>query len=165
MYQKMQDGEDDFTNYNLNFRFLYFFDADDKGISTRVKEINEELKLNDKLSHSEIKEIDSCEWGCYIFHKDKDSGDLEDIILDLMKPNNETIFNNSSSFLTNNPLDEKRCRRFKEKKSIISIAGQLQFSGVNNSVIISKSDYITCTDISDNEQCQEIIKLFQSKNE
>ncbi|MBL0687404.1 MAG: hypothetical protein JJV94_06240 [Sulfurospirillum sp.] len=164
MYQKMQDGEDDFTNYNLNFRFLYFFDADDKGISTRMDEINEELELNDKLSHSEIKEIDSYEWGCYIFHKDKDSGDLEDIILDLMKPNNETIFENSLSFLDKN-IQKKYKDKVKIKKSIISVAGQLQFSGVNNSVIISKSDYITCIDISNNKQCREIIKLFQSKNE
>jgi hypothetical protein len=175
MYQKMQSEEDDFTNFNLNFRFLYFFDADDKGIETRVDEINSELNLSDKLKHNKVNTIGTYEWGCYVFHKDEDNGDLEDILLDLMKPSNESIFTNSLSFLTTNALTDDRQKeficndkeekykdrvKFKEKKSIISIAGQLQFSSMNNSVIIAKSDYIKKSDISSNRHCIDISKLF-----
>ncbi|WP_171899529.1 hypothetical protein [Candidatus Marithrix sp. Canyon 246] len=32
--------------------------------------------------------------------------------------------------------------QFKKQKSVISIAGQLQFSGSSNAVIIANSDYI-----------------------
>ena len=157
-YQNIQSKEDDFTNeLNLNFRFIYFFDADSKGITRREDEINSELDLSNKLKHNKINTIDSYEWGCYVFHKDKDSGDLEDILLDLMRPNNESIFTDSIAFLEKNKLNENRQKeficnatdekykeriKFKEKKSIISIAGQLQFSGMNNSVIIANSDYI-----------------------
>jgi|SaaInlStandDraft_4_1057021.scaffolds.fasta_scaffold01244_7 hypothetical protein len=176
MYQNIQSDDDDFTNFNLNFRFLYFFDADDKGIQTRVNEINSELNLSDNLEHNKINTIDLAEWGCYVFHKDEDSGDLEDILLDLMKPNNEDIFINSQSYLTTNNLSEDRQKeficndieekyddriKFKEKKSLISIAGQLQFSSMNNSVIIAKSDYIKKSDISTNSHCVDISKLFE----
>jgi len=177
MYQNIQSEDDDFTNeFNLNFRFLYFFDADDKGIETRVDEINSELNLSDKLEHNKVNVIGADEWGCYVFHKDENSGDLEDILLDLMKPSNESIFTNSLSFLTTNALTGNRQKeficndteekykdrvKFKEKKSIISIAGQLQFSSMNNSVIIAKSDYIKKSDISSNTHCINIIKLFQ----
>lgn len=176
MYQNIQSEEDDFTNFNLDFRFLYFFDADDKGIQTRVNEINSELDLITKLEHNKVNTIGTDEWGCYVFHKDENSGDLEDILLDLMKPNNESIFTNSLSFLTMNALTEDRQKeficndieeeykdrvKFKEKKSIISIAGQLQFSSMNNSVIIAKSDYIQKSDISSNSHCIDISKLFK----
>jgi hypothetical protein len=172
MYQNIQSDDDDFTNFNLNFRFLYFFDADEKGISTRVDEINSELNLSDKLEHNKINTIGADEWGCYIFHKDENSGDLEDILLDLMRTNNENIFTNSVSFLEDNKLDEDRQKeficndieekykdrvKFKEKKSIISIAGQLQFSSMNNSVIIANSDYIKKSDIFSNSHCVDII--------
>lgn len=175
MYQNMQSDEDDFTGFDLNFRFLYFFDADDKGISVRVQDINDELRLSNKLEHKSIKNIDGYEWGCYVFHKDKNSGDLEDILLDLMKPDNESVFDNSEIFLNENTLlidrqkeficnnvEEKYKSKieFKEKKSIISIAGQLQFSGMNNSVIIAKSDYIKKSDISSNSHCVDISALF-----
>ncbi len=175
MYINLQDDDDFSKEYNLNFRFMYFFDADDKGITTRVDELNNELGLSDKLEHNKINIIDLYEWGCYVFHKDVDGGDLEDILLDLMRPNNESIFANSVSFLTTNNLDENRQKeficndteekykdrvKFKEKKSIISIAGQLQFSSMNNSVIIAKSDYIKKSDISSNSHCIDISKLF-----
>lgn len=91
-----------------------------------------------------------------------------------MKPSNDSYFDNSKAFIDNNSIDDERqkefrchnetyksANKFKEKKSIISIAGQLQFSGMNNSVIIANSDYIKKVDIDANVHCQNIIKLFQ----
>ena len=177
MYRNIQSEEDYFTNeFNLNFRFLYFFDADDKGITKREDEINNELELSNNLKHNEVNTIYLYEWGCYIFHKD--IGDLEDILLELMKSDNENTFTNSRTFLKDNKLDKSRQKeficndtkeryktgiKFKEKKSIISVAGQLQFSGMNNSVIIAQSDYIRKSDIEDNTHCKDIIRLFSKK--
>jgi hypothetical protein len=161
----------------LNFRFLYFFDADDKGITIRVDEINNKLDLSAKLEHNKINTIDLYEWGCYIFHKDENSGDLEDILLDLMKSNNENIFINSEKFIEQNILESTNQKRyicnnneekfssaiqFKKEKSIIFIAGQLQFSGSSNAVIIANSDYIKKSDISTNSHCINISKLFKN---
>ncbi len=173
MYQNMQSEDDDFTNFNLDFRFLYFFDADDEGIATRIEGLNTALDLSDTVEHSKIKVIDKYEWGCYVFHKDENSGDLEDILLDLMRLNNESIFANSASFLASNQLHKNRQKefsvfdetykdkvKFQKKKSIISVAGQLQFSSMSNSVIIARSDYIKKSDIKSNKHCQDISKLF-----
>jgi len=40
------------------------------------------------------------------------------------------------------------------------VAGQLQFSGSSNSVIIANSDYIKKADILNNAHCQNIMQLF-----
>jgi len=172
MYQKLLSEEDDFSPSNFNFKFLYFFDADDSPKENRIDNLNTELVLT--LEHLTILEHEGYKWGCYIFHKDNKGGCLEDILLDLMKPTNETIFNNAEKFISNNILTEnnRQCeykptdgtyktqQKFKNKKSIISVAGQLQFSGMANAVIIGKSDYITKADIENSSVCQDIMKLF-----
>lgn len=178
MYRNLvgNDDEDQFTSgYNMDFTFIYFFDADDKGIDSRLDELNNELKLSSTIKHSELLETDGFKWGCYVFHKDSNSGDLEDILLELMEKGNESIFKNSIKHLNNTIICPSRQKefvctadaedytgsvKFKMKKSLISMAGQLQFSGVNNSVIISKSDYIKKSDLESNEHCLNIKELF-----
>ena len=90
-------------------------------------------------------------------------------------PRNQNIFKNSQDFIAANLLSEERQRKFvctnkeekvkgsiqfKEEKSVISIAGQLQFSGSTNAVIIANSDYIKKDDIENNQVCNNIIKMF-----
>lgn len=170
--------QDEFTSTaDISFRFIYFFDADDVGINLRVNELNSELDLSKDVEHNKISRIDGHEWGCYIFHKEENSGDLEDILIDLMTKDNESIFSSCKNYLDSNIIPEDRrkeyiCTResesykaqnkFKEKKSLISVAGQLQFSGMNNAVIISKSDYIKRSDLEENIHCLNIKCLFSA---
>jgi hypothetical protein len=166
-------------NYKkLDYRFLFFLDSDNKGIAIRINEINSELNLSTKLEHNKINTIDLYEWGCYIFYNEINPnkyGKLEDMLLDLMKLNNENIFTNSEKFIEQNILENARQKRYicnnneekfsgaiqyKKEKSIISIAGQLQFSGSSNAVIIANSDYIKKSDILNNIHCINILKLF-----
>jgi len=162
----------------LNYRFLYFLDADKEGVENRLNNLKESLDL-DELNHYEITNKNDDEFGCYIFYDDLDPntyGKLEDVLLNIMKPNNKDIFEKSESFISNNTLATDRQRKFicknleekyqgnpqfKEQKSVISIAGQLQFSGSSNAVIIANSDYIKKDDILNNSHCQNIIKLFE----
>lgn len=162
----------------LSYRFLYFLDADDEGADTRIEQLKEKLSIDD-FKQYEIFSKSDYELGCAIFYKSDDvnsKGKLEDILLELMHPSNETIFDESKNFITQYKLSVERQRKFicsnneekhegrvnfKEDKSIISIAGQLQFSGSNNTVVIANSDYIKKSDIAANVHCQNIIKLFQ----
>ena len=164
---------------SLNYRFLYFLDADNEGINTRLQEVSDLLSLEKKLEHYTITEKEDYEVTCCVFHDalhHNTYGKLENILLELMTPSNEDIFSKSSSFIDKQQLDDNRRRKFictqnkeepqgsiqfKKEKSIISVAGQLQFSGSSNSVIIANSDYITKDDILNNIHCQNIIKLFQ----
>jgi hypothetical protein len=174
MYKNIQTKEDDFSSFNLNFKFLYFFDADTSNVQDRIDILNKELELSKCIEHNIILNVDSYKWGCYVFHKGTVGGYLEDVLLDLMKPTNETIFKNAEDFISSNtltpvirqseykPFDddyEKTCK-FKDKKSIISVAGQLQFSGMANAVIIAKSDFIKKDDILNSSICNDIIKMF-----
>ena len=162
----------------INYRFLYFLDADDIGVEKRLSEVKNLLEL-DSIEHHQIKSKGIFEVGCYIFHDKNNSsknGKLEDLLLALMQPNNNTIFNQSINFINDNVLDSSRQKKyicgykaegkydgsvqFKKEKSIISIAGQLQFSGSSNSVIIANSDYIRTEDIKANDCCNNIMMLF-----
>jgi len=174
MYKNLQAEEDDFSSFDLSFKFLYFFDADTSIVQDRLDELNKELALTKEIEHNIILNVDSYHWGCYVFHKGSIGGYLEDVLLDLMKPTNETIFENTEAFISANILtpiqrqsEYKPFRdsynntcKFKDKKSIISVAGQLQFSGMANAVIIGKSDYITKSDIENSSVCNDIMKMF-----
>ncbi len=160
----------------LSYRFLYFLDADNEGVVCRVNELKKILDFNE-LEHHKIHSKDNYELGCYIFHdslnKNKE-GKLEDVLLSLMQPDNEEIFQKSSEYVSSSQLEDQRRKefncneeqyrgsiQFKEQKSIISVAGQLQFSGSNNTVIIAKSDYIKKSDMKNNPVCQDILELFK----
>lgn len=166
-------------NYEfISYRFLFFLDSDDIGVEKRLDELKKLMTL-EEFENNTIYTKDTYEVGAYIFHDDKDPhkyGKLEDILLEVMKDSNENIFEKSKNYIEENILTTDRQRRFicnsekeepigriefKKLKSIISSAGQLQFSGSSNTVIIANSDYIKKADIDANVHCQNIIKLFQ----
>jgi hypothetical protein len=162
----------------LNYRFLYFVDSDDKGVQTRLDTLRDLTNIDCLESHK-LAEKDSYEVGCYIFHDtnhEDHHGQLEHIILTLMRAENEAIFQNGHDYIIKHGLDEARCKKFicndvgenykgstqfKEDKSIISIAGQLQFSGASNAVVIANSDYITKAQLLNNPECINVAGLFE----
>ncbi|WP_339724786.1 hypothetical protein [uncultured Paraglaciecola sp.] len=163
----------------LNYRFLYFLDSDEQGVDARLENLKASLELPN-LNNNEIQIKSDYEIGCYIFHDEEHAdkhGQLEDILSKLMKSNNEDIFTGGSNFLEDNNLATERQKKytcnsenesyggnvqFKELKSLISVAGQLQFSGSSNAVIIANSDYIKKDDILTNPHCINITTLFEA---
>jgi len=165
----------------------YFFDADKKGVEKRYKEITEEINsLFEKHTieltiKNPIAEINNVKLGAYIFaDPENDSGKLEDILLPLMRIENETIFDNAKNYIDDNRNKERHQKlkihimegvigekrdskrmKFDLKKSIIGIAGQLQNSGASNIPVIRDCDYLTLDKIKSNKQCQNIIKFFE----
>jgi hypothetical protein len=163
----------------LNYRFLYFLDSDDQGIDARLATLKEELNI-DSLNSHEIIMKDDYEVGCYIFHDNEHTekhGKLENIILKLMSTDNQSVFEDGTRFIDNNCLDDDRCKKFicnelnenyvgspqfKKMKSMISVAGQLQFSGSSNSVIIANSDFIKKEHLIQDLHCRNILTLFNT---
>ena len=74
--------------------FIYFFDADHKGVAQRVKEVEQEVKEifnidSVKISHAgKTQVLKGYNVGCYIFAKDDGYGKLEDIMIPLMRKKN-----------------------------------------------------------------------------
>lgn len=173
---KTVKGEDDFTSeYRFNYRFVYLFDADNIGIERRVQDINLELGFEEIIQNGKVISNKGHEWGCYIFHNTELKGDLEDLLLDLIGSRERVIVDASSNFINENCLPQDRtCEyictptnqnhkttsKFKIKKSKISIAGQLQFSGMSNAVFISNTDYLAYDDLTNNVHCVAISGLF-----
>ncbi len=176
MYKNIK-GEDDFTaGFSFDFRFLFLFDSDDHGVDTRIQELNTELQFNNIIENGKLVEHESYEWGAYIFHStDNGKGDLEDIIIDIVSTTEPSILGQSRTFLDNNTLPSERTKEFvctntetsykpsikyKHKKSLLSVAGQLQFSGMSNAVFIANSDFLTLNELTNNEHCSRIANLF-----
>ncbi len=169
---------------------LYLFDADSDGISYRVKQINDELKevfqevTQDVISrNNSYSTILNIKIGVSIFTgPDNNNGTLEDVLIPLMREDNEPIFKNAETFLTENfddsrlfpikmkldrgELIESRSTKAKDKlkfdknKSLIGTVGQLQKSGMSNAVCIGQCDFISLKKIQKDSKCQEIIEFI-----
>lgn len=170
-------GDDDFSkDFNYEFRFLFFFDADDHGVQRRLSEMTSELEMQMDLSNGSVMAYGKHEVGCYIYHEnDRDIGVLEDILLEHFSRKDNDLLEHVSDFLHNHLLEEERTKelhvvdgvekrkgssKYSEKKSKVNLFGQLQFSGMNNSVIISKSDFLRMEDIESCPQCTIIKNMF-----
>lgn len=165
-YQDLINSEHENENYEISLAL--FFDADKEGSEYRLKttqdyfrELLPELDtitLNKNIvTTSSYNKI-----GVNIFADDNGTGNLESILIPLMSEGNESIFDNAANYFDTN-FDEKRAKRnnAKKEKSMIGIAGNLQYSGVANNSVIKQSDYITKEKIDKNEQCQKIIEFFK----
>lgn len=145
---------------------VYFFDADKKGIESRIAQVNLEISEITKdvafENNAETIEINGLRLGCYIFSREAENiGKLEDMVLPLMKQGNEKIFGNAKAYLDEN-YDNNRAKDFEIQKATIGVAGQLQKSGSTNTVIIAQSDFLTNEKILADAKCQEIISFFKS---
>ncbi len=167
----------------IDISVLYFFDADDKGVNYRLKEVKDELNeifeienLSNTLLNNELLEIGDMVFGAHIFARpETDEGMLEDILLPLMAQDNDDIFLAARQFLSIHPktnlfsdkltydgaiLKKVNKQKYAEKKSLIGTVGQLQKSGKSNTVCIRDSDYLNDTKINENPSCIEILEFI-----
>lgn len=182
-----KEGEISIMPSDTRLSIIYFFDADDKGLTNRLSRLNQEVKevTGEAIftAHNQSIVSNGVKLGCFIFTGgDNNTGKLEDILVPLMKEDNEAIFENAQQYLDENhdssrifPLKlsidgsgsviEKRSQKskhtdFDTSKSLIGIAGQLQRSGKQNTVYIGESDYLTLKKIQSNPKCLEIIHFL-----
>ncbi|NOQ35626.1 MAG: hypothetical protein GQ569_06990 [Methylococcaceae bacterium] len=163
LYQKLPLlDEDGFPHdNNLNYRFLIFQDADEKGIKERCTHLSNELEC--VINQAELTLKNNHEIGGYIFHNSQSKkGTLEDLLLELINLNElaEQELIMCEEYLKTHQVSENRKQKFNFNKSLISILGQLQISGVSNAVIIEKIDSLQDDKLKDNLECQKIMKLF-----
>ncbi len=150
-----------------NLGIVYFLDSDDKGILTRISELNDEiyevLNIKPFTNHKEIFNHFGLKLGAFIFTgTDNQKGKLEDLLMPLMKENNEKIFDDANNYLTCHFDDKRKAQKYDNDKSIIGVVGQLQVSGASNTVCVKKSDYITEAKIKTNDKCVEIFDYVNS---
>jgi hypothetical protein len=186
---KEEGGFDEALSKGGRLSMLFFLDADDKGISTRIIELNNEIHKNFNVkpfeNHKTTVDFNGIKLGAFVFTGlDNNTGKLEDILMPLMEKDNEKIFGNAEIYLNEHFDDarlfpmklredeegiiyEERSERQKDKlkydelKSRIGIVGQLQKSGSNNVVCIGQTDYLTLEKIHTNAKCQEIIDFVE----
>ena len=176
------------TGATAECSILYFFDADQRGTETRLREIRRELSgiLRQEVSLSgrppRYRHANSITYAAHIFAEaGEPTGKLEDILLPLMRQDNEEIFRHAEDYvrlhdperlprlkirLENGQLTEKRDKKEKGEyhrdKSIIGVAAQLQNSGSTNAVCIKHSDYLNRNKIVSDPSCQEIWRTFEA---
>jgi len=163
------------------FEFYLFYDADDLGVEGRIHWMKSRFEEKYGIPAGVIgqgKRFHTPDFamGAYVFYDPADTekkGTLEDQLLTLMRKDNSGLLDRAEEFLKENALEPERTKeydvgqdnyaggkKYKPKKSRISIAGQLQFSGMNNSVIILKSDYIKKDTILQDNECRRIAGMI-----
>lgn len=167
---------------NTTISVLYCLDADDKGYEQRAKEVLEECQdvfkkatFDPEPDFRQFPELEDIKIGLYVFKEgETDRGNLEDVIIPLMREDNDDIFDAAEHFLK----IHKSCNLFKEKltydesskillkvnnvryshkKSLVGTVGQLQKSGMTNTVCIAQTDYLNEAKILNNKVCKEIM--------
>ncbi|MFI5140452.1 MAG: hypothetical protein ACHQIM_21715, partial [Sphingobacteriales bacterium] len=156
-------------------------------INDEIKEVLTELSNDPFSANGDSCMVSKLKIGAFIFTDiDKNTGKLEDILLPLMKHQNETNFEAAGTYLSKHHEDsrlfplklsvdaetsvvtESRSskkgdkEKYDEKKSLLGVVGQLQRSGKSNVVCISDSDYLTLSKIQSSVKCQEIITFFDN---
>lgn len=171
-----------------NYGLILLFDADENGVNSRIEEAKEELSkyfpiANNITDNGDIvakDKDDNIKIGVYIFaNPATGTGTLENILLPIMKKDNELMFDDAEVFLKKH-YDESRLKQLVFKmhpqdgviekrdnknkyypiKSIMGVVGQLQNSGSSNTVCIEKADYITLEKIKNSHICQHILNMF-----
>lgn len=149
-----------------------FYDADEKGVQARVKEfigkfqdiipeITDFEKIIPPDTYTTTTQDNYQQIGLHIFANEEGKGNLEDILLPLMREGNEAIFDNAKKFLEEN--QQKSRSQGKLNKAIIGVAGNLVNEGKSNEVIIKdkESSYITEEKLLNNPKTADIIGFFK----
>ncbi len=145
---------------------VFFFDADQHGTADRLNYINNELLpitgIRPFTGNGQIVNASGLRLGCYIFTgPDNNTGNLEEILLPILRDGNDQIFDEAEVYLQRNySVYRGNTRDYSQTKSLIGIAGQLQKSGSTNTVIIGQTDYLTSAKIAGHVKCTEIIDFF-----
>lgn len=159
------------TPINLGFElhFIFEFDADMGGRDKRVEKLNSEIRelLPDfpGVGHREYCNYGNITLGAYIFSApESDKGKLEDIMLPMMREDNEDVFDDIEQVVGKREsysLYQKHKKKmdddkWEKDKAMIGMAGQLNKYGNGNAVIIEQSCLITNEQIAVNKSCREI---------
>jgi hypothetical protein len=177
--------EDGFSTKQIEYSFLFFYDADEDA-NKQIKKSNsylKELKIDGELEHNQYIKNENINYGCFIFSENGESGALENIMFGLIETEeNQILLNDAKKYFehsrnnrykkkrsinySDNPCEEiskkKKQAKLYEKKSILGIMGQLQNSGSSNVVTIEHSDYIKLEKDNIPNSIQEIIEFFHN---
>lgn len=169
---------------DLSISILYLLDAETQGLAYRLNAIANEIKAamekpeeTLEFTNGSYSKVDDIDFGVYVFtEQGKETGRLEDILLPLMKQNNDAIFDDVDVFLTKvnayelfkgktNHADVKLIskvdeQKFNYEKSLISAAGQLQTSGKSNVQVIREGSYLTNEKILQDDNCKAIAEFI-----
>lgn len=170
---------------DTSINFLYFLDADLKGVGPRLEEVNEEivraLAPAEMIRLTENKTVvvfGNVSVGAFIFTEaGQDKGKLEDLLIPLMKKDNDDIFDHANTFLSihestqlfrgkityndDHSIHKVNNEKYDPKKSIIGTICQLQKSGKSNTVCISDADYLTNEKLTTSDSCLDIVTFVR----
>lgn len=169
---------------DLSISILYLLDAETQGLGYRLNAIANEIKVamekpeeTLEFTNGSYSKVDDIDFGVYVFTEPgKETGRLEDILLPLMKQNNDDIFEDASAFLSKvndydlfkgktNNVDLKLITKvdgedFNYEKSLVGTVGQLQTSGKSNVQVIREGSYLTKEKILQDDNCKAIAEFI-----
>lgn len=176
-------GNDDFEASRIpkmDVALAFVYDIDDKSAKERVEyvkstfidEIDEIQYLKNDNSIIDSKHFKGL--GCYFLGDEEGiKGNLEDLILPLMKIGKEDLFKNAEKFLncegefirykktdTSSKDDYKTASDL--DKSLIGSVGQIEISGLSNADIIKHTNLLNKDKFRNSNQCKSILTFIKS---
>lgn len=153
----------------FELHIVYEFDADQVGREQRIIQVNNEIReiVPDfpGIAHGEYSIYNHIKWGAFIFTApEEDKGKLEDMILPLMRIDNEDLFEDIEQVsnkrqdynLYHLHMEKMNKDKWDKAKALIGMAGQLNKCGSANAAIIEQSCLVTDDQIKANKSCMDI---------
>jgi len=149
-------------------RIAFVYDADEKSVDERLKEVKEEIKgllsgVSVSIGQGQWSSVGSIAWGAYIFAGSNRQGRLEDLVLPAMKDTCPEAFGAAEQYLDRRDsygLPSEMGKGYDRGKSLISIIGQLEKSGCANAAIIEQSHFIDNDKLMAYSTIKEIIRFL-----
>ena len=143
-----QEDEDSYERELLGETFIsliFLLDADNKSVNEKIEYLKEHFRgLIPQIEYlsDQRMEIDTPEFKlvslCILCDPQSNSGNLEDIILEMLKPEGNDLIEYATTFLKHFQFQRKsEAKQLSDfKKSIVGIVGQVEVSGLDNANII-----------------------------
>ncbi|MFK7979078.1 MAG: DUF3226 domain-containing protein [Saprospiraceae bacterium] len=172
---------DDFaiSHLKMDVALAFVYDIDDKSSSKRVEYIKETFSdtieeiqyLREDKSIIDSKHFKGVGY-YFLCDEQSDKGNLEDLILPLMKKGKEDLFENAEKFLNSEgefvryrnttPLSKDDSKTASDlNKSLIGSVGQIEISGLNNADIIKHTKLLDKDKFKSSKQCLVILKFIK----
>lgn len=160
------EGGEDTGISSAAFAFLY--DADEEGITSKLAKWAQNYKepfpsavIPNELGWQVLEDPQKTEVGVYILRgHGQTTGELEDIVLPLMKSHNEPLYEEALGFVDKHWPPEKGAK--KKRKAAITAAGQMHSPSYSMAVVLRDTPHLQDDALKIDPVCQDIVRFFKN---
>jgi hypothetical protein len=147
--------------------FAFLYDADEDGEQVKLEKWHQNystqfpgIAIPSESAWQRPKDSENLEVGIYILRgAEQVTGELEDIVLPLMKRHDEPLYEEAAAFVEKHWVPESATK--KKRKATITVAGQIHHPSYSMAVILRDTQHLKNNALNADPSCQRIVQFFK----